>query len=70
MDLSSIDPSGDGTTFSAPYPQNLDETVYNGSTGCGACGIILNPVQALHSDLCPSCNKRKAAHRVSNKMVG
>lgn len=70
MDLSAIDPSGDGTAFPTPYPKNVNNTVYNGDTGCTACGLILNPVQSLNSDLCPSCTRRKAAHRVSNKMVG
>jgi hypothetical protein len=70
MDLSSIDPTGDGTAFPTPYPKNVNGTVYNGSKGCEACGILLNPVQALNSDMCPSCNKRQAVNRVSNKMVG
>lgn len=70
MDLSAIDPSGDGTAFPAPYPISNGRTLYNGDKGCNACGLILNPVQALNSDICPACTRRKATTTVSNKMVG
>lgn len=70
MDLSSIDPSGDGTNFPTPYPVNVNATSYNGDKGCKACGLILNPVQALNSDICPSCTKRKAVNQFSSRMSG
>ena len=69
MDLTSIDPSGDGTPYPIK-PVKLGTTVYNGTKGCADCGAAINPVQALNSDLCPSCNKRKAIKQLSNKMVG
>ena len=70
MDFSSIDPSGDGIAFPTPYPPSDGRTMYNGDKGCDSCGLILNPVQALHSDLCPACSRRKAVKQVANKMVG
>lgn len=69
MDLTSIDPSGDGTVYPI-NPANLGSTVYNGTTGCADCGMAMNPYQALNSELCPNCNKRKAVKQLSNKMVG
>lgn len=68
MDLRFVDPEGDGTANPAPYP-STDRTVYNGEQGCTACGLILNPIQALNSDLCPSCIRRDAVKRVSKRMV-
>jgi hypothetical protein len=69
MDLTSIDPSGDGTSYPTPYPTSVERTLYNGDKACTGCGLILNPVQVLNSDICPSCNKRKAVKRITNKMV-
>jgi hypothetical protein len=63
-----VDPTGDGTWEAAPSPQ-LDKTVYNGSRPCSDCGYILGPVQALHSDICPSCSRRKATRQVQNRMA-
>jgi len=70
MEIKFVDPSGDGTAFPTPYPTSDGRTLYNGSKGCDECGYILNPVQALNSDICPSCTRRKAVKQVSNKMVG
>jgi len=70
MDLSSIDPNGEGTAFPTPYPADINRTQYNGDKGCASCGIILNPVQALNSDICPTCTRRKAVKQVANRMVG
>ena len=67
--LKYIDPEGDGVAYPAPYPAGLDKTVYNGSKPCGDCGVYLNPVQALNSDLCPSCSRRKAANQIANRMA-
>jgi len=69
MDLRFVDPTGDGTEYPTPYPDNINRTSYNGDKGCTSCGLILNPVQALNSDLCPSCSRRKAIKRVKDKMV-
>lgn len=69
MQLDYVDVTGDGTALPAPMPQGLDQTVYNGSGSCGGCGIMISPVQALHSDLCSNCTKRKAAKALSNRMA-
>lgn len=69
MDLIRIlDPDGEGTSYPTPYP-SLGRTVYTGEKGCVSCGLILNPVQVLNSDICPSCTRRKAAKQVANKMA-
>ena len=67
MNLSSVDPTGDGTAEVAPYPAGI--TVYNGDKPCKSCGYILNPVQALNSDICSSCSRRRAAKQIANKMA-
>jgi predicted RNA-binding Zn-ribbon protein involved in translation (DUF1610 family) len=69
MDLRMIDPTGEGTSFPSPYPADAGRTSYNGDSNCKSCGLILNPVQSLNSDLCPSCSRRTAINRVKNKMV-
>ena len=69
MDLRFVDPTGDGTEYPTPYPADLSRTSYNGDTSCAGCGIILNPVQSLNSDLCPGCTKRKAAKQIANRMA-
>jgi len=67
MDLSSVDPTGDGMAQVTPYPAGI--RVYNGDKPCTSCGYILNPVQALNSDICPGCSRRKAAKQLANKMA-
>jgi predicted RNA-binding Zn-ribbon protein involved in translation (DUF1610 family) len=49
--------------------KDLSQTYYNGSKPCIECGLVLNPVQSLHSDMCPNCNRRKAAHLVKGMMA-
>lgn len=44
-------------------------TVYNGSTACKGCGMLMNPVQSLHTDSCSSCNRRKLNKLVKNRMA-
>lgn len=44
-------------------------TVYNGSTSCKGCGMMLNPVQSLHMELCPSCNRREKVNLVKGRMA-
>lgn len=48
--------------------RDLGNVVYNGSKPCKGCGILLNPVQSLQSELCPSCNRRKKSELVKNRM--
>jgi hypothetical protein len=64
VQLGFIDPDGEGTPYPAPYPSG-NQTIYNGTTGCQGCGLLLGPVQALHSDLCPSCVNQKASRSAS-----
>lgn len=68
MRLDYVDPMGEGMAEPAPTPM-LDKTVYNGSKPCSDCGYLLGPVQALHSDICPSCSRRKAINQVKNRMA-
>jgi len=50
--------------------QALKETVYNGSKSCQACGMLMNPVQSLHSeDICPTCKRRKLSKLVKGRMA-
>ena len=49
--------------------RDLKKTYYNGSKPCIECGLLLNPVQSLHSDMCPNCNRRKASHLVKGGMA-
>jgi hypothetical protein len=44
-------------------------TSYNGSAPCTACGMMLNPVQSLHTKLCSSCNRRKMTELVKGRMA-
>jgi hypothetical protein len=44
-------------------------TVYNGSSSCTGCGMLLNPVQSLHAKLCPSCSRRKNFNLVKGRMA-
>jgi hypothetical protein len=48
--------------------RDLGATLYNGSKACKACGITLNPVQSLHSEICSSCNRRRMNRLVKNRM--
>ncbi len=50
--------------------KELKETIYNGSKSCPACGMVMNPVQSLHSmELCPTCNRRKLSKLVKGRMA-
>lgn len=42
---------------------------YRGSAPCPTCGVILNPVEAMSSLLCPPCNDAKAARRVKGRLA-
>ncbi len=68
------DSTGEGmagaTDVSLETQQELKDTVYNGSRGCQACGILMNPVQSLLSeDICPSCKRRKLSKLVKGRMA-
>lgn len=47
----------------------LGDVVYNGSKACKGCGILMNPVQSLHTELCPTCNRRKLDKLVKGRMA-
>ena len=67
------DSTGEGTAGASDVAlgtqKELKETLYNGSKGCKACGMLMNPVQSLQdSDLCPNCKRRKAYNLVKGRM--
>lgn len=68
------DSTGDGMAgamdVSLETQQALKGTVYNGSKSCQGCGMLMNPVQSLHSeDLCPGCKRRKLSKLVKGRMA-
>jgi hypothetical protein len=66
------DATGDGMAGAmdvALETQREMPTVYNGSTSCKGCGMMLNPVQSLHTELCSSCNRRKLNKLVKGRMA-
>ena len=67
------DATGDGmagaTDVSLLTQKNLKKTYYNGTKPCRACGLMLDPYQALHNEFCPNCSNRKSYNLVKNRMV-
>ena len=69
------DSTGDGMAgamdVSLATQNELKKTYYNGSKPCIECGLLLNPVQSLHSQegLCPSCKRRKQVKLVKGRMA-
>lgn len=49
--------------------QDLKKTLYVGSKGCKGCGYTMDPYEALLSELCPSCTRRKATNLKKNGMA-
>jgi predicted RNA-binding Zn-ribbon protein involved in translation (DUF1610 family) len=49
--------------------RDLKKTYYNGSKPCIECGFILNPVQSLQSEKCPTCSRRAAAKLIKGRMA-
>ena len=50
--------------------RDLKKTMYNGSTSCKTCGMLIDPVQSLlNKELCPSCQRRKNYSLVKGRMV-
>jgi len=49
--------------------RDLKKTYYNGSKPCIECGLMLNPVQSLHAELCPTCSRRKSAKLLKGRMT-
>ena len=68
------DSTGDGMAgaedVSLETQQYLKHTVYNGSKGCKACGYLMTPVEAMHSDgKCTTCTRRAQQKRVKGGMA-
>lgn len=49
--------------------RELKKTYYNGSKPCIECGLLLNPVQSLHSDTCSGCTRRKQSKLLKGRMA-
>lgn len=63
---------GDGSFILEMQARKIAEnaTQYKGSSPCPACGIVMNPVEALYSKgMCVNCYSQKMADRVKRKMV-
>jgi hypothetical protein len=64
---------GDGaeTLELQAYTIAKNATMYSGSHPCPSCGVMMNPVEALHSKggICPSCDSDRKARRVKGKMA-
>ena len=67
------DSTGEGmagaTDIRLETQRDLEKTYYNGSKPCIECGLVLNPVQSLHSDTCPGCSRRKHSQLLKGKMA-
>jgi hypothetical protein len=64
---------GDGalTLELQAYKIAQNATMYKGSAPCPTCGVIMDPVKALHSykGLCFDCAEKRKANRVKGKMA-
>jgi hypothetical protein len=63
---------GDGSFMMEIQARQIAEnaTRYKGSAPCPACGIVMNPVEALYSKgMCASCYSQKMSKRIKRKMV-
>ena len=63
---------GDGSFMMEIQARQIAENAakYKGSAPCLSCGVIMNPVEALHSKgMCPLCYSQKLTDRVKRKMV-
>jgi len=67
------DSTGEGMTASTDVryatQQAMKQTMYNGSGSCKSCGYTMTPVEALYSELCPTCTRRKAHKQVKGRMA-
>lgn len=63
---------GDGALTMELQAKNIADnaTLYNGSSPCPTCGMIMNPVEFLSSQgHCLSCLTQKRAKRAKEKMA-
>lgn len=67
------DSTGEGmagaTDVSLETQKELARTVYNGSKACKSCGLQMDPVQSLLTELCTSCQRRKHYSLVKGRMA-
>jgi hypothetical protein len=67
------DSTGEGmsgaTDVKLETQKDLSKTYYNGSKPCIECGLLLNPVQSLHTDTCAHCTRRKQAKLLKGRMA-
>jgi len=43
-------------------------TVYNGSTQCEGCGVLIGPVAAMYGSECHGCRRRRHHRHVKGRM--
>jgi hypothetical protein len=67
------DSTGDGMAgamdVSLETQKTLGGTVYNGSKSCKSCGVPMDPVQSLLTEMCTSCQRRKHYSLVKGRMA-
>lgn len=67
------DSTGEGmagaTDVSLETQKTLAKTLYNGSKACKSCGVAMDPVQSLLTELCTSCQRRKHYSLVKGRMA-
>jgi hypothetical protein len=60
------DSTGEGTPGATDVSLG---TWYNGSIVCKGCTSVLNPLQKLNSEYCPSCTRSRAVKLVKGRMA-
>ena len=63
---------GDGALMMELQAKKIAEnaTLYKGSAPCPTCGVIMNPVEFLHSNgRCLKCVTQQKATRAKNRMA-
>lgn len=63
---------GDGALTMEMQAQQiaLGQTIYNGSSPCPACGMIMNPVEFIQNrGMCQSCLTKSQLARVKGRMA-
>lgn len=63
------DSTGEGMAGATDVRLATQRTIYNGSKNCTKCGYTMEPYEALLSELCPSCARRKAYKGVKGRMA-
>lgn len=63
------DSTGEGIAGGTDVRLSTQKTIYNGSKMCKNCGYNMDPYEALLSELCPTCTRRKAVHNLKGRMA-